>query len=124
MAAEWAPPADEELLAQVAAAREHGRLAAEVEPRAVSARCDAATGWTILQLANGCIFAFPPDVDSEVSALTPEQRARVRVFPGGSGLYWEGTDATLSIPGLLGGEHRPWLAPEAGESPAPRRRRA
>ena len=109
MASEWPPPTDDEILAQLPAARERGRIASETEARAVDARYDAKTGWTVLELSSGCIFAFPPDVD-EVRDLSPDQRARVRVRPGGRGLYWEGTDAVLSVPALVGGEYRPEVA--------------
>ena len=63
MVRKWRPLTDEEILAQIPAARVRGELAAAHEPRAASARYDPETGWTILELANGCLFAFPPDVD-------------------------------------------------------------
>lgn len=123
MASEWHNPSDEEILAQIPAARERGRIAAEVEPRAVAARFDANTGWTVLELANGCLFAFPPSLD-EVRDLTAEQRTRVRVRPGGRGLYWEGTDAVLSVPALMGGEYAPRAESGAPDRPEARRRSA
>ena len=112
MEAEWSSPTDDEILAQVPAARERSARAVEAEPRAESARYDERSGWTILGLANGCIFAFPPDVD-EVRDLSPEERARVRVLPGGRGLAWEGTDAALSVAALIRGDY---FAPSSGES--------
>jgi hypothetical protein len=99
----WRPLTDEEILAQLPAARERGERAARHEPRAASAEYHAESGWTIVRLVAGGILAFPP-VD-EMRELTSEQLARVRVHPGGRGLYWEGTDAVLSIPGMLGGEY-------------------
>jgi hypothetical protein len=108
------PATDEELLAAIPAARARAAEAAEHEPRAVAARFVSRSGWTVLELSNGCILAFPPDLD-EIAGLTLEERGRVRVRPGGRGLSWDGTDAALSVPALLSGEYRARGASEAAD---------
>lgn len=104
MATKWQPLTDGEILAQIPAARERGSISLEQEVHAASARFDRGSGWTVLELTSGCMFAFPPDID-ELRGLTPDELARVRVRPGGSGLYWEGTDAAVSVPALLNGDY-------------------
>lgn len=42
------------------AAMERGRIVLETEPRAASARYDKRSGRVIVDLTNGCTFAFPP----------------------------------------------------------------
>ena len=46
--------------ADIDAALERGCIASQTEPRASSARYDAASGRVIVELTNGCVFAFPP----------------------------------------------------------------
>jgi hypothetical protein len=66
--------------AQFAAAEARGREMLETDPRALAARYDQAAGRVVLDLANGCGYAFPArlardlqgaslDVDLHVSAL-------------------------------------------------------
>lgn len=126
MAPEWKPPTADEILAQIPAAREAGRTAAQLEARAVAARYDADSGRIVVELADGCLFAFPPSREPELWGMTPERLAAVRVRPGGRGLFWDGHDAVVSVPGLLGGEYTgggarelPRVAEERPEYPSP-----
>ena len=103
---------DEEILAQLQAARERGRLAAETEPRARSARYQKSTGRVVVELSNGCLFAFPAQLGEGLGGASAAELAKVEVLPGGSGLHWEALDVDLSVPGLVAGifGSRHWMA--------------
>jgi hypothetical protein len=115
MARRWKSPSDAQILAQIPAAVLAEERAAAVEARAERAWYDAASRRVMMELANGCIFGFPPEMEPEIESFTDEVLARVRVLPGGEGLAWEGTGATVSVPGFFGGEHRADLPDRAEE---------
>jgi len=85
------------------AAEEAGRLAAETEPRARSAHYDPTTKRIVIELTNGCLFAFPAEYGQGLRGATAEQLSNIVVVPGGSGLIWDEIDAGLSVPGLVAG---------------------
>ena len=88
---------------QLAAAEEHGRIAARTEPRAASARFDRRRGRIVVELTNGCTFAFPPRLAQGLEQASDEQLAAFEILGAGYGLHWESHDVDLSIPGLLAG---------------------
>jgi uncharacterized protein DUF2442 len=88
---------------QIDAALERGRTARASEPRAAAAHYDKRRGQVIVDLTNGCTFAFPPRVAQGLEAATDDQLSRIEILGHGYGLRWEGLDADLSIPGLLAG---------------------
>ncbi|HEU4556815.1 MAG TPA: DUF2442 domain-containing protein [Longimicrobium sp.] len=92
-------PTEEEILAQIAAAEEEG----EFEPRARSARYDRATRRIVIELTNGCEFAFPARMGQGLQNATDAQLAAVKVVVHGSALEWEELGADLWVPGLLSG---------------------
>ncbi|HET7233936.1 MAG TPA: DUF2442 domain-containing protein [Longimicrobium sp.] len=96
-------PTEAEILAQLPAARERERIAAETEPRAASARYDRRSGRIVIELMNGCMFAFPAAHGQGLREATARQLATVEVVSGGSLLIWDELDAALSVPGLLAG---------------------
>ena len=89
--------------ADIGAALERGRVARLTEPRAVGCRFDRATGRVVVELANGCLFAFPPELAEGLAGATEGELARVEILGSGSGLHWVGLDVDLSVPGLLAG---------------------
>ncbi|HEU0012996.1 MAG TPA: DUF2442 domain-containing protein [Longimicrobium sp.] len=101
---------------QYAEAVERGRIAAEIEPRAAAARYDRRKRRVVVELTNGCLFAFPVSLSGDLRNATHEQSAAVEVFPGGYGLHWEELDVDLSVPGLFVGAFGPerWIAQYAG----------
>ncbi|CAN5613469.1 DUF2442 domain-containing protein [soil metagenome] len=120
----WTPMTDEELDAQIEAARERARIANMIEPRARSARYDADSGMIEIVLTNGCFFAFPAELGQGLRGASPEELAEVEVMPGGEGLHWERLDADLLVPSLLRGvfgtrrwmqEIGLWEAPDPAE---------
>ncbi|NML95915.1 DUF2442 domain-containing protein [Novosphingobium olei] len=89
--------------AQLAAAEERGRIAAQIEPRAASARYDRRRGRMVVSLTNGCSFTFPPHLAQGLEEASDDELAAFEVLGNGYGLHWEGLDVDLSIPGLLAG---------------------
>jgi len=104
-------PTEAEILAQLPAARERERIAAETEPRAASARYDRRSRRIVIELTSGCMFAFPAEYGQGLRGATAEQLSSVEVVSGGSLLIWEGLDAALAVPGLLSGMFgsRAWM---------------
>lgn len=94
---------DEELDAQLEAARARAREADETEPRAVTARYDEATQRVGIELSNGCFFAFPARFIKELMHATREQREAVTVSEFGNVLFWDELDAQYGVPGLVAG---------------------
>lgn len=104
--------------AQIDDALEHGRTARLHEPRAAAAHYDRRSGRVIVELANGCTFAFPPKLAQGLEAATEEQLSEVEILGAGSGLHWEALDTDLYIPGLLAGLFgtKAYLAQQAGRA--------
>ncbi len=75
--------------AEVDAALERGRIAKQSEPRAHACRYDAVTRRIVVELTNGCVFAFPADLGQGLEQASDEHLAQVEIFGGRSGLYWE-----------------------------------
>lgn len=89
--------------AEIDAALRRGALAQSTEPRAASARYDRHIGRVIVDLTNGCTFAFPPRLAQGLESATDEELATVEVLGSGYGLRWDAQDVDLSLPGLLAG---------------------
>jgi hypothetical protein len=107
--------------ALIDAAMERGRIAREIEPRAASARYDKQLGRIVVDLTNGCTFAFPPHLAQGLEAATDDQLAEIEILGAGYGLHWEALNADLSIPGLLAGIFgtRTYMARRAGQATSP-----
>ena len=107
--------------AEIDAALARGREARLTEPRAASARYDRGLGRVVVELTNGCTFAFPPHLAQGLEEATEEQLAGVEVLGTGSGLHWEALDVDLSVPGLLAGllGTASYMARRAGRATSP-----
>ncbi len=92
---------DEELLAQIPAARNRGRIARASGARAITARYSKATGRLTVALANSATFSFPTSLVPGLSGATPAQLAKINISPSGEGLLWPEIDADLSVAGML-----------------------
>lgn len=73
------------------------------EPRAAAVRYDPRLERVVVDLTNGCLFAFPPRLAQGLEAATDAELATVEVLGAGYGLHWEALDVDLSVPGLLAG---------------------
>lgn len=106
---------------EIDAALARGKAVQASEPRAASARYDAAFGRIVVELGNGCTFAFPPRLAQGLEEATDEQLATVEIIGAGYGLHWEALDVDLSVPGLLAGIFgtRAYMARRAGQATSP-----
>jgi len=106
---------------EINAAIERGHIAQQTEPRADAARYDKRHSRVIVDLTNGCTFAFPPRVAQGLEAATDEDLAAVEILGAGYGLHWEALDVDLSIPGLLAGlfGSKAYMARRAGQAKSP-----
>lgn len=106
---------------QIDAAMEHGRVVLETEPRAASARYDKRSARVVVELTNGCTFAFPPRLAQGLEEATDDQLAAIEILGVGYGLHWEALDVDLSIPGLLAGIFgtKAYMARRAGQTRSP-----
>jgi len=89
--------------AEIDAALQRGRIAQMDDPRAVAARYDRLAGRVVVDLANGCTFAFPPSLVPGLSSASDEQIAAVEILGTGYGLHWEALDLDLSVLGMMAG---------------------
>jgi len=94
---------------QAAEARGHNML--ETEPWAVAARYDQATGRVVVDLANGCSYAFPARLVQDLFGASDEALAGVEVDGQGFNLHWPALDADLYVPALVAGVFgtRKWM---------------
>lgn len=107
--------------AQIDDALERGRAAHSTEPRASNARYDRALGRMVVDLTNGCTFAFPPRLAQGLEAASDDELAAVKILGAGYGLHWETLDVDLSILGLLAGIFgtKAYMARRAGQATSP-----
>ena len=104
--------------AVIDAALERGRVARENEPRALAARYDRASGRVVVDLENGCTFAFPPRLAQGLEDASAEELSDIEILGTGYGLHWEALDVDLSLPGLMAGIFgtSAWMARRAGRA--------
>ena len=118
-------PTAKELDTEIDRAMARGRRLALTEPWAARARYDRRTGRVLVDLTNGCTFAFPARSLQGLQKATDAELAEVEILGAGYGLHWETLDADFTVPGLLMGVFgtRRWMASEmarlAGRSTSP-----
>ena len=95
-----------------------GNEAALTESRAASARYEAAGRRVIVELTNGCTFAFPADLAQGLDGAADADLAAVEILGNGYGLHWPSLDVDLAVPDLMAGllGTRSWLARKAGST--------
>jgi len=87
--------------AEIEAAFARGQQTKKNEPVAVSARYNARRKHVIVELSNGCTFAFPAEMAQGLESASASDLAAVEVLGAGYGLHWEDLDVDLSVPGLI-----------------------
>jgi len=110
---------------QLKRAEARGRQALETEPRAVKAQYDAIAGRIVVDLANGCAYAFPVERVQELRGASGDDLADVAVDGAGFNLHWPTLDVDLYVPALVSGIFgtKAWMAGElariAGRTKSP-----
>lgn len=69
------------------AAAERGRILHQAEPRARDVRYDSVAGRVVVELTNGCTFAFPPDLVQGLGGASVIQLGEVELLGAGYGLH-------------------------------------
>lgn len=107
--------------AELAAARERGRLYRATQPHAVSARYDAKSERIVVELTSGATFAFPPRLVEGLADAAPAHLAEVELLGDGEALHWEKLDVDYSVAGLVNGIFGTarWMAARAGRATSP-----
>ncbi|WP_374532253.1 DUF2442 domain-containing protein [Phenylobacterium sp.] len=107
--------------ADIDAALARGRSARASEPRAAKARYDRKTGRVVVELTNGCTFAFPPRLVQGLETAADDQLAAIEILGQGYGLHWEALDVDISVPGLMAGIFgtKAYMARLAGQAKSP-----
>jgi hypothetical protein len=110
---------------RIKAAEARGRKMLETEPRATAARYDAATGRVVVDLVNGCAYAFPSQLVQDLHGAGLDDLAKIEVDGLGFNLHWPALDVDLYVPALVSGIFgtRAWMTRElaraAGRTKSP-----
>ena len=93
----------DDLATMIAQAERRGQRAVRTEPRARAARYDRKSGRVIVDLTNGCSFAFPARKAQGLERASDQELAQIEILGLGLGLHWDKLDVDLTVPGLLAG---------------------
>ena len=106
---------------EIDTALERGRIAHLVEPRATAVRYDRKSARIIVELNNGCTFAFTPHLAQGLETATHDELAKVEILGAGYVLHWEALDADFRVIGLLAGVFgtKAYMARRAGRAKSP-----
>ena len=111
--------------AQLEEAEARGREMLESQPRASAAHYDPATGRVVVDLINGCLYAFPARLVQDLHGASDDALAGVVVDGLGFNLHWPALNADLYVPALVAGLFgtRSWMTRElarvAGQKTSP-----
>lgn len=89
--------------AKLAAAEARGREILRTSPRAASARYDAASARVVVELLDGCAYAFPVRLVQDLQGAEETELASIEVEGQGLNLHWPALDADLYVPALIAG---------------------
>jgi hypothetical protein len=100
--------------AQFEAAEARGRDMLRTEPRATAAHYDQPTGRLVVDLVNGCSYAFPAQHVQDLHGAPDDDLANIEVDGAGFNLHWPALDVDLYVPALIAGIFgtRDWMARE------------
>jgi hypothetical protein len=86
----------------------------ETEPRAISARYEADRDRVLVDLANGCTYAFPTHLVEDLQGASAADLAHIEVDGLGFNLHWPALEVDLYVPALVCGIFgtRAWMTRE------------
>ncbi len=98
--------------AELKRAEATGKTMLATEPCAAAARYDWETGRVVIELTNGCSYAFPAALVQDLQNASADELADVRVDGYGFNLNFPALDADLYVPALVSGIFgtRAWMA--------------
>ncbi|MET3613096.1 hypothetical protein ABID16_001401 [Rhizobium aquaticum] len=96
------------------AAEARGRAVLETEMRAQAARYDRESGRVVIDLVNGCTYAFPIHLVQDLQGASAGDLAPIEVEGLGLDLYWPALEVDLYVPALVAGIFgtREWMKKE------------
>jgi hypothetical protein len=99
---------------QFKAAEARGRKVLDTEPRASSARYDRRSGRVVIELLNGCAYAFPARLVQDLQGASDDDLAGIDTDKIGLSLHWPALGVDLYVPALVAGIFgtRTWMAGE------------
>ena len=91
-----------------------GRKVLDTEPRASSARYDRRSGRVVIELLNGCAYAFPADIVQDLQGASTDDLTSIETDAIGLNLHWPALDVDLYVPALVAVIFgtRAWMASE------------
>jgi len=91
-----------------------GKTMLATEPRAAAVRYDRETGRVVIELTNGCSYAFPAALVQDLQNTRADKLADVRVDGYGFNLNFPALDVDLYFPALVSGIFgtRAWMTRE------------
>ena len=95
-------------------AEARGKAMLAREPRATAAHYDPTSGRVVVDLVNGCSYAFPADLVRDLQNASDEELGGVQVDGLGCNLRFPALDADLYVPALVSGIFgtRAWMTRE------------
>ncbi len=121
--ADWT---DEVMKRSLPAARARG-AGVLMAPHAKTARYDRRSGRVVVELDNGCAFAFPARNVQGLEAAKPGDLAEIELLGDGFVLHWPRVNADIRIEGALSGVYgsKAWMlrlaASEVGKTTTPKK---
>jgi len=96
---------------QYAEAKKRGEYHLQTTPSAEKAYYDARQKRVVVELSNGCVFMFPPELAQGLAEASAKDLANVRVMPSGFAIGWDKLDVHFSLTGLMAGEfgNKGWM---------------
>lgn len=79
----------------------HKARADDHEPHAKSARFDRRSRRVLVEMDNGCLFAFPAKLVQGLEHATQEELADIELLGGGYALHWPRANANVRIESAL-----------------------
>lgn len=86
--------------------------------QAIAARYDRGVSRVAVELGNGLVLTFSPDLDEGLAQAKADDLSEIEITPSGLGLHFPRLDADLYLPALLKGVmgSRRWMASEIGRA--------
>ena len=82
-------------------AAKRGARALSNKPHARAAHYDEKAGRIVVDLTNGALFAFPPQIAQGLARAKKADLKEIVVSPKDTGRHWPKRDADLTVAGLL-----------------------